>query len=93
MLVHNLIDIQVMGLDDVSNCLVKVSSLLIFFGCQFLEFSSVFKHSLGVFVSVLLKLTLMGFSKVSNLLFKECFSVTLIFIERVISISMLKLRT
>ena len=91
MLVHNLVDIQVMGLDDVSNCLVKVSCLFIFFGCQFLEFSSVFKHGLGVLVSVLLKLTLMSLSEVSNLLFEECFSVTLVLIKRVISISMLKL--
>ena len=92
MLVHDLTNVDIMGLDDVSNSFFKVSSLFFFLCLKLLEFGGIFKHFLRVLVSIVLKLFEMLVGEILDSLLKCVFSISLVFIKGVVPISMLQLR-
>jgi len=90
--VHQVVNLLVMCLNHISNCLFKVSCFFFLLGLELLELSSILKHFLGVGVPILLKLNLLVIDLSFDLFFKNLLKVTLVLHERVISISMLELR-
>ena len=82
-----------MRLDDVGNCLLEISSLFLFLGLELLKLSSILKHLLRVGVSVLFQLNLLVLDQGLDSFLKDLLQVPLVLVERVISVSVLQLRT
>jgi len=80
-LVHDLSNVDIMGLNDVSNSFLEVSRLFFLFSLKFLEFGCVLQHLLGVLISIVLKLSLVIFGKIFDSLFKGVLFVPLVLVK------------